>query len=47
MSIVKPTLNIDVLKMEQTFFIAYQKGQRAFYVDAPPSSFIDSTMSPR
>ncbi len=28
MSVVRPTLNIVMLKMEQTFFIAYQEGER-------------------
>lgn len=34
MSIIKPTLKIDVLKMEQIFFMGYGKGEKAFYVSS-------------
>jgi hypothetical protein len=32
MLIVRPTLNIDVLKMEQCFFMGYREGEKTFYV---------------
>jgi hypothetical protein len=32
MTIVKPTLKIDVLKMEQAFFTSYRKGEKVFFV---------------
>jgi hypothetical protein len=31
MSIVWPTLKIDVLKMKQAFFMRYEEGKKAFY----------------
>jgi hypothetical protein len=34
MSIVKPALKIDVLKMEHVFFMSYQKWEKAFYVSS-------------
>jgi hypothetical protein len=32
MSIIKPTLKINVFKMEQTFFIGYWKDEKMFYI---------------
>ncbi len=34
MPIVRPTLKIDVLKMEQVFFTQYCEGEMTFYVSA-------------
>jgi len=34
MLIVRPTLKIDVLKMEKVFFMGYHKGKKAFYVSS-------------
>jgi hypothetical protein len=34
MSIVRPTLKIDVLKMKQAFFTGYLEGEKAFYVSS-------------
>lgn len=33
-SIVRPTLKINVLKMEQAFFTSYREGERAFCVSS-------------
>jgi hypothetical protein len=32
MLIVRATLKIDVLKMEDTFFTSYQEGENVFYL---------------
>jgi hypothetical protein len=34
MSIVKPTLNIDLFKMEKAFFTGYREGEKAFYISS-------------
>jgi hypothetical protein len=34
MLVVKPTLKIDVFKMEQMFFTGYWEGARAFYISS-------------
>jgi hypothetical protein len=34
MPIVKLTLNIDMLKMEKTFFTGYRKGERVFCISS-------------
>lgn len=33
MLIVRPTLKIDILKMEQAFHARYKEGNKMFYVD--------------
>lgn len=37
MRIVRPTLKIDVLKMEQVFFMRYCKREKAFYISSKNS----------
>jgi len=37
MPIIRPTLNIDVLKMEQAFFTKYYEGENTFYVSSKNS----------
>jgi hypothetical protein len=37
MSIARPTLKIDVLKVEQAFFMRYCEGKKAFYVSSKNS----------
>jgi hypothetical protein len=34
MLVVKPTLKIDVLKMEHDFHMVYKEGDKVFYVSA-------------
>jgi len=34
MLIVRPTLKIDVLKMEKAFFMGYHKGKKTLYVSS-------------
>jgi hypothetical protein len=36
MPIVRPTLKINVLKMEQVFFTRYCKGEKALYISSNP-----------